>query len=457
MPEPNHRNENFRQPRRGRVLVLLALLAAAIVSLVVADAKWEWRDNLRRIIEGEEVPAFREAAWRDTRSVRETLQQRLMLADPLRELEDVATRRDLALLAIINAAGDSAISRGSADLHRLMETLSADVTWLEEIAYGLPPEHSAGGLQLLADLYRNERNGIESFPECRRFASALAFSAARSGLGPAETISRYRFYVAGSQRYRLNSAFAHLAMWEMAIIATQGLDPAWGELETLAWFQDNVRLPAQEYPHVAGRIASNTRSLFGVTVDTEEFYTIYRDAVEKGMATISADSGCSTAHSRAGYAAAAACANGVPAVVASDGEHAVCLVDVAGTWTGSGDIPAGARCSWPAWGHDSPDFLRLVAKVGRASEVAATMNASRLAEMGRFFISRGNRPQGQALLREAVKAQPLHYAAWRDYLAAGAPGSERERAAALFADYPAVQAALAPPAAQEATPAAQAR
>ncbi len=443
MPEPYYGNEDIMLPRRRRRWLVLGLLAACIAVLAVADSKWEWRDYLRRLIEGEDLPAFRAAEWQDARAVRETLRQRLTVADPRRELEEKATRRDLALYTIIASAGDSALSRSAPELHAFMEELSANTDWLEEIAYGMPLEHAAGGLRLLASLYLHERSGITSFPECRRFATALAFACARAGLDESATMERYRFYVAGSQRYRLNAGFEGLAIWEMSVIAAQGLDARWGELDTLAWFQDNVRLPAQEYPRVADSLAGNARSLFGVMVGTEEFYTLYRDSVESGMARVCADSGCSTPRDRAGYAAAAACANGVPAVVVGAGEQAQCLVDVKGRWVGSADLPEGAVGSWSLWEHKEVDFLRLIADIGRGSEVSATMDACRLAGMGSYLLSQGNAPQGQELLRAAIKAQPLYYPAWRDYLASGAPKGEAERAAQLFAAYPAVQQSLA--------------
>ncbi len=448
MSDLYHPVELPRSPRRGRFLVTLALVVAVIAGLVAADAKWEWRDYMRRLMEGEDLPAFREAEWKDARTVRETLQSRLALIDPARDMEETSTRRDLALLSIINAAGDAAISRSSADVHKLMEALSSDTDWLEEIAYALPPQKSAAALNLLAAIYRNERSDMESFPECRRYASALAYAAARAGLSATDALARYRVFVAGSQRYRLNADFAGRSMWEMSIIATQGLDPRWGELETLTWFQNNVRLPAQEYPCIADSLPGNTRSLFGVLVGSEEFYTLYRDAVEKGMATVITASGCSTPEGRAGYAATAACANGVPAVIAGNGEQATCLVKVGSTWVG-GEVPPDAHCSWAAWGYDSPDFLRLVATVGSGTRHNATLAGCRLVEMARFLVSQGNIPRAQEVLRDAIEAQPLHYAAWSEYLASGVPDSERARALNTFADYPGVQATLAAPTEQK--------
>ncbi len=442
MPEPCSPPRKNRPPRRGRFLLFLFLFAGLVTALVVADIKWQWRDYLRRLLEGDDMVVFRAEEWQNTAAVREKLLRRLAGTATGSGLDAPVARRDLALYTLVASVGDEALSGCPREVHRFMEALCTDPGWLEEIVYGLPDGFPAAALPLLATIYHNEKAELRSSPACRRFAVAMASACAQAGLGTSEALAYYRAYAGDAQLPRLNASFAELETWKMSIIASRGLDSRWGNRETLLWFRDNVRLPARSYPAVALRVPTHTRSLFGVNVDSAEFRHIYSDSIEAGMARACDDSGCSTPELRAGYAAGAACANGVPAIVAESGQQAVCMVLHRGEWCGLSEMPSSAQCSWSAWGHAEPDFLRLLARVCHGDSMKVWMESCRRAAMGRYLLSRGNQRQGLILLRSALELQALNYPAWCDYIRAGAPAEERERALQLFADYPAVRAAL---------------
>ncbi len=433
------------RPSRGRGLLVMIALAGVAALLVVSDNEWEWRDTLRRLIEGESMPAFRAYEWQDVRAVRETLAKNLMKAEwrpttaPSRE-----HCRDLALHALTVAAGDAAISHGGEAVGKLLEELGLDVDWLEDIVYFCPLEHAGSALPLLAHIYRMEQRSLTNMPAHRRLAAAIAFEFARAGLDKDEALAYYLHYAAPGQKSRLNNRFDKLAIWELSALAARGTDTRWSGKTTYAWFQGNCRLPAQGYLHAGNILGEQETSLFGVAVDSPEFKAIYRDAAAAGTANLYQDSGCSTQLSRASYAASAACANGVPAIVVSAGADAACMVDVNGRWETSAPLPEGASSTWSFMGHNHPDFVRLAAALG--ADYEATLAGARLAQMGQFHYDIGNQPLAQSFLREAVKVQPLHAAAWQAYRAAGATVDDMQQAAAHFAELPGVAAALNTPA-----------
>ncbi len=432
----------YEPPRskRGYLVMTACVMVAVVAAVVVADDEWEWRDTLRRILQGEEVPAFRSKAWSNAQSVRESLADSLLTSDLTPTVDDRDTRRNLALHTLILAAGESVISQGELEMGNLMEELCLDVDWLEEMVYFCPMEHAEAALPILAHIYRTSKKRMEGMPCNRRFASAIAFEYARAGLDKQAALAAYNFYAASGQKHGLNSRFAQLAIWEMRVIAARCTDTKWSSETTLAWFQRNSRLPAQWYANVGNALGGRERSLFGEPVDSPAFLALYGDAASGGAASMYEASGCSTVHDRAYYSATAACANGVPALVASHAQDAVCLVDVNGSWAVSAPVSAGMTCTWSFCEQNHPDFVELAAVLGAEKE--KTLASARLAHMGRFLYEAGNRPLAHSFFQEALKAQPLNYAAWVDFHAAGASAAEMAEAAKHFAKLPAVAKAL---------------
>ncbi len=432
----------YEPPRRkrGYLFVTACVVAAVVAAVVVADDEWEWRDTLRRILQGEEVPAFRSKEWSNAQSVRESLADNLLTSGLTPTVEERDMRRDLALHTLILAAGEPVISQGGTEMGVLMEELCLDVDWLEEMVYFCPMEYAESALPILAHLYRTGKKRMEGMPCNRRFASAVAFEFARAGLDKQAAQSAYNFYAASGQKHGLNSRFAELAIWEMRVIAARCTDSKWSSETTLNWFQRNCRLPAQWYAKVGNALGGRERSLFGEQVDSPAFLALYGDASAGGAASMYEASGCSTVIDRAYYSATAACANGVPALVASHAGDAVCLVDVNGSWSASSPVADGMTCSWSFCGKNHPDFVELAAVLG--SEKEQTLAGARLAHMGRFLYDAGNRPLSHSFYMEALKAQPLNYAAWVDFHAAGATAAEMAEAAKHFTKLPAVGAAL---------------
>ncbi len=434
------RQDPPRKTGSGRALVGALVVLGGVAAIIVADDEWAWRDTLRRIARGEEVPAFRASAWSDAHSVRESLADNLLTSDLSPSVDDRETRRDLALHALVSAAGVEVISRSGPEMGKLMEDFCVNVEWLEEIVYFSPLAHAEAALPILAHIYQSQAKKMEGMLCNRRLAAAVAFEFARAGLSKEQALEAFLFYAASGQKNWLNSRFEQLALWEMRVIASRCADGEWGSKATLSWFQDNCRLPAQGYVWAGQSLGTRERSLFGVSVDTPDFQALYRDAAEGGAASMYEASGCSTVHSRALYAATAACANGVPALVVANESEATCLVDVNGSWKAASPVPEAANCSWSFMGQSHPDFVELVARLG--SDMETFLSSARLAYMGQFLYDAGNKPLAHSYFREAVKAQPLNYAAWAAYHACGAPEAEIAEAGKHFESLPGVASAL---------------
>ncbi len=422
------------------MLLASVIVMGVVAAVVVADDEWEWRDTLRRIVQGEEVPAYRTKQWSNTRAVRESLADSLLTSDLSPSVEDRETRRDLALHTLIVAAGEEVISREDVEAGPLMEELCLDVDWLEEIVYFCPMEHAQTALPILAHIYKKAKKRMGGIPCNRRFAAAIAFEFARAGLDKDAALKAFNFYAASGQKHGLNTRFAELLLWEMRVIAARCTDATWSNEVTLAWFQRNSRLPAQGYASVGETLGKRERSLFGDAVGSTDFQSLYRNDEAGGTASMYEASGCSTAHDRALYAATAACANGVPALVAAGDGSAACLVDVNGSWVSSVPVTEGATCSWSFCEKNHPDFVLLASFLG--GEIGQTLASARLAHMGQFLYDAGNRPLAHSFYREAVKVQPRNYAAWAGYHASGASADEMAEALKHFEQMPGVAAAL---------------
>ncbi len=350
-------------------------------------------------------------------------------------------RRSLALHNLVVAAGEKVITDGAEEMGALMEELCVDVDWLEEMVCFCPMEHAAAALPILSHLYGKEKKKMVGQPANRRLASAVAFEFAKAGLDKEQALKVYLFYAASGQKHWLNNSFAKLSVWEMRVLANRFTDKAWSGEETLSWFQRNCRLPARGYVSLGSTLGEREYSLFGEPVDSQDFLTLYGDSAGGGSASIYEASGCSTVQGRSRYAATAACANGVPALVAESGEGSVCLVDVNGRWEASAPLAEDMESSWSFCGQKHPHFVELVSLLG--AEMDKTLESSRLAAMGQFLYDSGNQPLAHSYFRQALKVQPLNYAAWVSFRGCGAPQEALAAAAKEFEKLPGVYAALA--------------
>ncbi len=434
------RREPEKPLNRGRVLAGLLIAMGAVAAVVVADDEWAWRDSLRRMSKGEVIPAYRANEWADALAIREGLAEDLLAAELSPSAEDWEARRDLALYTLIVSAGDATITRGGASMGRLMEEICVDVDWLEEMTCFCPLEHAQKALPILAHIYSVERKRMAGMPANRRLASAIAFEFARAGLNEQAALESYLLYASSGQKQWLNNRFFELSLVQMRVIAARLTDAQWGNRDTISWFQRNNRLPARGYTRLADCFEDHQLCLLGTEVGSPAFMALYRNEEAGGTAGVYEASGCSTAQSRALYAATAACANGVPALVADNGSEAACMVSVNGNWELSAPVPEGAACSWRFCGQNHPDFMMLAAALGEDKQ--KTMACARLQHLGQFFYASGNIPQAHAYFREAVTLQPRNYEAWVSYFSAGASRDELDAAVKHFEDMPGVAAAL---------------
>ncbi len=428
------------QPKRGRMLWGMLVLTGLAVAVVVADDEWAWRDSLRRIAHGQEIPAFRANEWADAAAVRAKLADDLLKTELTPTVEDKDKRRTLALYTLISAAGDSVISQGDKAMGALMEELCLDVDWLEEMVCFCPMVYAETALPILAHIYRMEKKRMAGMPANRRLAAATAFEFARVGLDKEKALAAYLFYAASGQKHWLNGRFSELTLWQMSVIAARMTDETWSNTTTLAWFQRNCSLPSRGYITLGNTLGANECSLFGEPVDSVYFRALYRDAAEGGTASVFEASGCSTERDRAYYVATAACANGVPALVASAGQDAACLVDVDGKWEASSPTVEGMTCTWSFLGQNHLDFVQLASALG--AEMDKTLSSYRLAHMAQFLYDAGNQPLAHSFFREAVKQQPLNYAAWLGFHACGGSKAEIAEAVKYFDKFPSVAAAI---------------
>ncbi len=432
--------ERASEPKLRKKLLWLLGAAAVVAGVIVADDAWMLRDSLRRLAQGEEIPAFRAAEWANAQSIRESLSGSLLTSELTPSPEERRTRRNLALHTLVSAAGEAVISEGGEGMGALMEELCLDVDWLEEIVYFCPMAHAEKALPILAHLFTAEKRRLDGMPANRRLAAAIAFEFARAGLEPQQAREVFLFYASAGQKQGLNRYFPELSLWEMRVIASRFADAEWSRMEVLGWFQRNTRLPAAGYASLGNSLGTREQTLFGEPVESAAFSVLYRGSAEGGIASMYEASGCSTPLIRAQYAATAACANGVPALVVSGNSGAVCMVHVNGSWVVSGEPEEGMVSSWHFCGQEHPDFVRLASALGKDRD--KTLAAARLAQMGQFFYDAGNRPLSHTCFREALKLSPQHYAALAAFRACGASGEEIAAAASHFEQLPGVAAAL---------------
>lgn len=303
-----------------------------------------------------------------------------------------------------------------------LRTLLTDRAWLETfLTSGLLADGASAAAAHLGAIWADDP-GCAADRTMRNLSVACALVFAqpyqRGRVTSASTpVDRYRFFRDSHRAGKLHRLFDRLEAWEMRYVA----DATWDD-RSLAWTQENVRVPLSRFGDTCWLAEYRGSTVFGDSIQGADFYTPWSEAMTHAENVVRHGGVCgSLSH----LGAMSACARGVPAgTMGQPGHCAYGYRPEAGRWVGGFGGPDG-WCHSGIHGHHSAYRDMTEDALG---DRAASLSARRLAWLAAFSAGRGDRRSASRALDRAVLVQPTDYESWLEAIDLRLAGKEASRA-----------------------------
>lgn len=338
-----------------------------------------------------------------------TTAQQMLALTAQKGLDEALVRREILRLVGDRQGELTATAQGRA----FWAAFSRDQAWMESFLCSGSVPNAALSLKYLAEIWASDPQGLQT-PLYRELATgtALAYAEPLQRLTwkkppHHETpVARYAFFKQSHQAGKLHPSFDGLKAWEMRYLMF------FYDNASLAWLQDNIRIPLGRLPTGEGCTSYQGCSVFGDGLSTGRYHLPWRLAGQSdGENHVRHGGVCGTL---SGVGVGIALSRGIPAChAAQPPSHCAFTVRLQRhVWAGGFGGPQG-RASQGFYGLRSPYDQLLVDAI--FSEPKAVLASRRLAWLGHLYQEAGTPEQVTTALRAAIQDQPLNVDSWRDY------------------------------------------
>lgn len=249
---------------------------------------------------------------------------------------------------------------------------------------------------------------VADHPVDRAMATACAIEGSRRGAADS-AVERYRYFRDHRRDGRLNDLYGTLGVFERRFLAAGVQHQHFNTPASMEYQLAEVCLPADRYPGACWYAGYHGHNVFGDSVQGPHFYEPFRSSWSSPAEMVRNVGGVCGALSN--FGAAAAIANGVPAVTMGEPGHCAYAVMVApGRW-----VPA-YSLSWSRGVHTAFDGgswgWHLFTAAGQ-QDPADSRRAGDLRRLGEWQLAAGLIPDSLATLANACRSCPLDYALWQ--------------------------------------------
>jgi hypothetical protein len=297
-----------------------------------------------------------------------------------------------------------------------LQALLDDRAWIElYLGCGIVPADTDEGLAILRDLWADD--GSPAPYRAIATATAIAFSTPPTKANlkslvqrpekPLTPLERYRFFKESHQSGELYPVFDHAKPWHLRLLAAAHTDD-----ESLRWLQSRVNLPLDRLGDACWMVQYRGASDFGDTIQGPLFYAPWANQYCH-MENIYLHGG--VCGSLSTFGAMSAVSHGVPAVTVGQPGHCA-YAYWAGPekrWLGGFGGPDGWPHAW-LWKGGFP-FIALAEDC--FADDAQSLLAQRHSWQARLYGD-ADRARRDVAFRAALKASPLRYDLWSEYVAA---------------------------------------
>lgn len=289
------------------------------------------------------------------------------------------------------------------------ESLASHGLLLEEVlrAGSIPDNRYGAAMQILAAILQHDPGMPEDVQRMRTaVAIALEFPHDYVRMDSARAIGRYDWYCEARESGRLLPSFDQLETWERRMAVNLPWHHGDGSPDGLDWLNREVKLPEQEYVGACWQAPYRDANPFGESVQGPLYYTPWQETHQAYLLRREIGAVCGgLSH----YGAAAARANGLPAVTMGEPGHCAYAVRLEGKWVPAYSLDDDRNPHQGLLGNHWP-YLVLQETVFRDPQ-RNLQTARRLGAA--LLVAERDLPQALQWVREACQDHPEHPEAWR--------------------------------------------
>ena len=305
---------------------------------------------------------------------------------------------------------------GNADAAAVVSRICSDNAWLENIVFSGELSKPGRVMGIIASAAAKDKKLLKQ-RIARETATATALEYARYDWSMMDADARTDYFVRNWRADRLNTVFDSIPFWQRRIVCGWKNQHSSGTVKAFEWALRHVHLPANQYPDCCWRCGYIADNMFGDSVQTgwyaAPFYGVYDDNHFAFTQYVGGVCG-GLSH----FGAAAACANGVPALTAGEPGHCAYIVNVDGRWTPAYSLSWERGLHWIPWDSNwTFTALHLTTELNdeKNAEDKRLSNAFRI--MAHAYEECGKVDKALRCFVQAASAQPLNYPLWREYAA----------------------------------------
>ncbi len=334
---------------------------------------------------------------------------------------------------------------------KFMELVCNNLDWMEQIISIGENQYTAEMLNMLYGMVK--KNPELAYNQMERdIATATALEYARSGWQYGRALERADYYTRHWKAGELNDVFDTLPFWERRMVCGCKGDNVFGSIESLEWLLENVCLPAESYTGACWFCSYRLFNPYGESIHGPSYFEPYTDIYGENRARFTYEIG-GVCGSLSHFGAFAALANGVPALTAGEPGHCAFIVRIGDKWVPAYSLSWQRGLHWQPW-KDVHVYsaLHMMEEATSAQQKEATALSQAYRILAAVHAAAKKTDKAIECFEKAVEAQPLNYAAWREYaalLAAEMPTSaaawkqiNNKLCSKLVARYPEVAAVL---------------
>ncbi len=325
--------------------------------------------------------------------------------------------------ALIESAGIGLESTFAVQLLDLPE-------WQHELLDSGPVSEPGAVLATLYALWRHQPD-LAMHPVDRSMATACALEAPQRNGQTEEMLARYRFFRDRHRSGELNRMYETLSTFERRFLARGVQHNGFNSAESMDYLNAEVALPAPRYTGACWYAAYRLRNAFGDSIHGPQYYAPFADSWGSHAERVRHVGG--VCGSLSNFGAAAAVANGVPAVTMGEPRHCAYAV-----LTGPGRWQTAYSLSWRRGMHTSFygstwGWHRLIAEA--LQDTGQARRSGDLRRLAAYQLRCGAAGEAMRTIRVARTAHPLDWPNWAESAAilseAGASTSDWQE---LFRD-----------------------
>lgn len=300
------------------------------------------------------------------------------------------------------------LTKAKFDLNdRFAKALLSSKDWQHEFLDSGPVTQPAESLQILSALWLADP-ALATDSIDRSMATACALESPRRKWTIDEVLSRYQYFRDKWDQGLLNIMYRDLSIFERRYLARGVQHTRFNSLASMQYHNDEVCLPSEKYTGACWYARWILHNPFGDSIHGPLYYAPYINAWGNYAEIVRNIGG--VCGSLSNFGAAAALANGIPAVTMGEPGHcAYAVMTKPGHWQPAYSL------SWKRGLHTSfhgGSWGWHILTTSAQQDVKATRNSGDLRRLAKHYADRNNFSQALATLKFARQNQPENWDNW---------------------------------------------